>query len=80
MTLPFARPRRAAIVPAVPNVSLPEGIGCRLTDAYSPLYDPDSVWNYEVRRERRSCCTADVSVNVAAYQHRLEGRAAGFRD
>lgn len=53
--------------PGGPNVGLPEGTGCSLTDAYAPLYDPDSVWNYELGAktelwERR------VSVNVAAYQ------------
>ena len=34
--------------PGGPNVGLPDGLGCALVDAYSPIYDPDSVWNYEI--------------------------------
>lgn len=34
--------------PGGPNVGLPTGIGCTLVSAYSPLYSPDSVWNYEL--------------------------------
>lgn len=53
--------------PGGPNVGLPTGIGCSLNNAYSPLYDPDSVWNYELGAkteflERR------LSINVAAYR------------
>jgi iron complex outermembrane recepter protein len=53
--------------PGGPNVGLPSNIGCTLTNAYQPLYDPDSVWNYELGAkteflERR------LAVNVAAYR------------
>jgi iron complex outermembrane recepter protein len=53
--------------PGGPNVGLPTGIGCSLNKAYSPLYDPDSVWNYELGAkteflERR------LSIDVAAYR------------
>jgi iron complex outermembrane receptor protein len=53
--------------PGGPNVGLPTGIGCALNNAYSPLYQPDTVWNYELGAkteflERR------LSVNVAAYR------------
>ena len=34
--------------PGGPNVGLPTGIGCTLNNAYSPLYQPDTVWNYEL--------------------------------
>lgn len=34
--------------PGGPNVGLPTGIGCTLNSAYSPLYQPDTVWNYEL--------------------------------
>jgi iron complex outermembrane recepter protein len=34
--------------PGGPNVGLPLNAGCTLANAYSPLYAPDSVWNYEV--------------------------------
>jgi iron complex outermembrane receptor protein len=34
--------------PGGPNVGLPANIGCVLGDAYRPLFDPDSVWNYEL--------------------------------
>jgi outer membrane receptor protein involved in Fe transport len=53
--------------PGGPNVGLPEGIGCGLTDAYAPLYDPDSVWNYELGA-KTELLDRRVSINVAAYQ------------
>jgi outer membrane receptor protein involved in Fe transport len=53
--------------PGGPNVGLPDGIGCGLTDAYAPLYDPDSVWNYELGA-KTELLDRRVSVNVAAYQ------------
>jgi len=34
--------------PGGPNVGLPTNIGCTLNGAYAPLYEPDSVWNYEL--------------------------------
>ena len=53
--------------PGGPNVGLPTGVGCTLNKAYSPLYEPDSVWNYELGAkteflERR------LSVDVALYR------------
>jgi outer membrane receptor protein involved in Fe transport len=53
--------------PGGPNVGLAEGIGCELTDAYKPLYDPDSVWNYEIGA-KTEFLDRRLSVNVAAYQ------------
>ena len=53
--------------PGGPNVGLPSGVGCTLNNAYSPLYQPDSVWNYELGAkteffERR------LSVDIALYR------------
>ncbi len=53
--------------PGGPNVGLPTNIGCSLNNAYSPLYEPDSVWNYELGAkadlwERR------LSLDVAVYR------------
>ncbi len=53
--------------PGGPNVGLPAGVGCTLNNAYSPLYQPDSVWNYELGAkteffERR------LSVDIALYR------------
>lgn len=53
--------------PGGPNVGLADGIGCALTDAYSPLYDPDSVWNYEIGA-KTELLQRRLSVNVAAYR------------
>jgi outer membrane receptor protein involved in Fe transport len=53
--------------PGGPNVGLPSGIGCALTDAYAPLYDPDSVWNYEIGA-KTELLQRRMSVNVAAYR------------
>lgn len=52
--------------PGGPNVGLPDGIGCELTDAYQPLYDPDSVWNYELGA-KSEFLQRRLSVNVAVY-------------
>jgi iron complex outermembrane recepter protein len=53
--------------PGGPNVGLAEGIGCALTDAYSPFYDPDAVWNYEVGA-KTELWQRRMSINVAAYR------------
>lgn len=53
--------------PGGPNVGLAEGIGCALLDAYSPFYDPDSVWNYELGAKTQ-LFDRRVTVNVAAYR------------
>lgn len=52
--------------PGGPNVGLPDGIGCQLVDAYQPLYDPDSVWNYELGA-KAEFMQRRLSVNVALY-------------
>jgi outer membrane receptor protein involved in Fe transport len=52
--------------PGGPNVGLPEGIGCELVDAYQPLYDPDSVWNYELGA-KTEFLQRRLSINVALY-------------
>jgi iron complex outermembrane recepter protein len=52
--------------PGGPNVGLPEGIGCELVDAYQPLYDPDSVWNYELGA-KTEFMQRRLSINVALY-------------
>jgi len=52
--------------PGGPNVGLPDGIGCELVDAYQPLYDPDSVWNYELGA-KSEFLQRRLSVNVALY-------------
>jgi iron complex outermembrane recepter protein len=53
--------------PGGPNVGLPAGIGCSLTNAYSPLYAPDSVWNYEVGA-KTELWQRRLSVDLAAYR------------
>ncbi|MFO1465903.1 MAG: TonB-dependent receptor [Steroidobacteraceae bacterium] len=53
--------------PGGPNVGLPDGINCSLVDAYSPIYDPDSVWNYEIGA-KTELLQRHLSVNVAAYR------------
>jgi outer membrane receptor protein involved in Fe transport len=50
-----------------PNVGLPQGIGCTLTSAYSPLYNPDSAWNYE------------LGAKTEFWQHRLTVDVAAYR-
>ena len=52
--------------PGGPNVGLPDGIGCELVDAYQPLYDPDSVWNYELGA-KSEFMQRRLSINVALY-------------
>ena len=53
--------------PGGPNVGLPDGLGCALVDAYSPIYDPDSVWNFEIGA-KTELLQRHLSVNVAAYR------------
>jgi outer membrane receptor protein involved in Fe transport len=53
--------------PGGPNVGLADGIGCELTDAYQPMYDPDSAWNYELGA-KTEFLDRRLSINVAAYQ------------
>jgi iron complex outermembrane receptor protein len=53
--------------PGGPNVGLPTGIGCSLNNAYSPLYQPDSVWNYELGA-KTEFLQRRLSVDVAAYR------------
>jgi iron complex outermembrane recepter protein len=52
--------------PGGPNVGLPSNIGCTLTNAYQPLYEPDSVWNYELGA-KTELWQHRLLVNVAAY-------------
>jgi len=53
--------------PGGPNVGLPTGIGCALNNAYSPLYEPDSVWNYELGA-KTEFLQRRLSIDVAAYR------------
>ena len=52
--------------PGGPNVGLPANIGCTLGNAYAPLYQPDSVWNYELGA-KAAMLERKLSVNVAGY-------------
>jgi outer membrane receptor protein involved in Fe transport len=53
--------------PGGPNVGLPTGIGCTLNNAYSPLYQPDTVWNYELG-SKLEFLNRKLSIDVAAYR------------
>jgi iron complex outermembrane receptor protein len=53
--------------PGGPNVGLPAGIGCTLNNAYSPLYQPDTVWNYELGA-KTEFLDRRLSIDVAAYK------------
>ena len=53
--------------PGGPNVGLPAGVGCSLNNAYSPLYQPDSVWNYELGA-KTEFLQRRLSVDVAVYR------------
>lgn len=53
--------------PGGPNVGLPAGIGCALNNAYLPLYEPDSVWNYELGA-KMEFLQRRLSVNLAGYR------------
>jgi outer membrane receptor protein involved in Fe transport len=53
--------------PGGPNVGLPTGIGCTLNNVYSPLYQPDTVWNYELGT-KLEFLDRKLSVDVAAYR------------
>ncbi len=53
--------------PGGPNVGLPTGIGCALNNAYAPLYQPDTVWNYELGT-KLEFLDRKLSIDVAAYR------------
>jgi iron complex outermembrane receptor protein len=53
--------------PGGPNVGLPMNIGCTLGNAYKPLYDPDSVWNYELGA-KTEFLDRRLSVDVAGFR------------
>ena len=53
--------------PGGPNVGLPTGIGCSLVNAYAPLYEPDSVWNYELGA-KTEFLEHRLSVDIAVYR------------
>jgi iron complex outermembrane recepter protein len=53
--------------PGGPNVGLPAGLGCTLNSAYSPLYQPDTVWNYELGT-KMEFLNRRLSINLAAYR------------
>jgi iron complex outermembrane recepter protein len=53
--------------PGGPNVGLPTGIGCTLNNVYSPLYQPDTVWNYELG-SKLEFLDRKLSVDLAAYE------------
>jgi outer membrane receptor protein involved in Fe transport len=53
--------------PGGPNVGLPTNLGCTLVNAYSSLYSPDSVWNYELGA-KTEWLQHRLTVDVAAYR------------
>jgi len=53
--------------PGGPNVGLPSGLGCTLYNAYSPLYQPDTVWNYELGT-KMEFLNRKLSIDLAAYR------------
>jgi outer membrane receptor protein involved in Fe transport len=53
--------------PGGPNVGLPTGIGCALNSAYSSLYEPDTVWNYELGT-KMEFLNRKLSIDLAAYR------------
>src|SRR4029077_6700431 len=53
--------------PGGPNVGLPTNIGCTLNGAYAPLYEPDSVWNYELGA-KADLWQKKLSVDFAVYR------------
>src|SRR6202034_427801 len=53
--------------PGGPNVGLTTGLGCTLNNAYSPLYQPDTVWNYELGT-KMEFLDRKLSIDVAAYR------------
>jgi iron complex outermembrane receptor protein len=53
--------------PGGPNVGLPTGTGCTLNSAYSSLYQPDTVWNYELGT-KLEFLDRKLSIDLAAYR------------
>jgi len=53
--------------PGGPNVGLPANAGCTLGKAYSPLYQPDSVWNYELGA-KTELLDRRLTVDLAGYR------------
>jgi outer membrane receptor protein involved in Fe transport len=53
--------------PGGPNVGLPTGLGCTLNSAYSPLYEPDTVWNYELGA-KTEFLDRKLTIDLAAYR------------
>jgi outer membrane receptor protein involved in Fe transport len=53
--------------PGGPNVGLPTGLGCTLNNAYSPLYEPDTVWNYELG-SKTEFLDRKLTIDLAAYR------------
>jgi iron complex outermembrane recepter protein len=53
--------------PGGPNVGLFTNAGCTLGNAYRPIYDPDSVWNYEIGTKAQMM-DRRITANVAAYR------------
>jgi len=53
--------------PGGPNVGLPINAGCVLGDVYKPLFDPDSVWNYELGLKSQFL-DRRATLNLAAYR------------
>jgi iron complex outermembrane receptor protein len=53
--------------PGGPNVGLPANAGCVLGNAYAPLYNPDSVWNYELGA-KTEFLDRRLSIDVAAFR------------
>jgi iron complex outermembrane recepter protein len=53
--------------PGGPNVGLPTGLGCTLNNAYSPLYEPDTVWNYELGA-KTEFLDRKLTIDLATYR------------
>lgn len=53
--------------PGGANTAIPAGLGCVLGSAIRPIFNPDSVWNYEVGAKLQSS-DRKVTLNGAAFQ------------